>query len=59
MKKNDVGGACGMHGRARKPLRRLRHRRKDGIRLDVRETGWVGVYSTCECGDEPLSSTAT
>jgi hypothetical protein len=44
MKKNDVGGACGAHGRARKPLRRLRHRRKDGIRMDVRRlAGWVCI----------------
>jgi hypothetical protein len=26
------------------PLRRLRHRWKDGIVMDLREIGWEGVY---------------
>jgi hypothetical protein len=26
-----------------RPLGRLRHRRKDGIKMDLRETGWEGV----------------
>jgi hypothetical protein len=51
-----VDGACGTHGEGRKlykvlvgkhegesPLRRLRHRWEDGIRLDLREIGWEGV----------------
>jgi hypothetical protein len=50
------------------PLERLRHRWKDGIRMDLRETGWGGcggdlsgsgqgpVVGFCECSDEPLGS---
>jgi hypothetical protein len=58
---NEVGGACGMHGRGKKrvqgfggkpegkrPLERPRHRWEDGIKMDL---GW-GV-----CGvDSPGSS---
>jgi hypothetical protein len=50
---------CGMHGRGEKSvqglvgkpegkrlLRRLRHTREDGFRMDHRETGWgEGVWS--------------
>jgi hypothetical protein len=52
----EVGGTCGTHGRgeecvqsfgrkARKnrPLGRPRCRREDGIRMDLRETGWGSV----------------
>jgi hypothetical protein len=48
-----MGGACGTHGRGEKrvqvligklegkrPLGRSRRRREDGIRMDLRETGW-------------------
>jgi hypothetical protein len=27
----------------KRPLERLRHRREDGIRMGLRETGWEGV----------------
>jgi hypothetical protein len=55
---NEVGGACGTHERGQKtvqglvgkpegkrPLGRPRHRSEDGIRMDLRETGfgvWIG-----------------
>jgi hypothetical protein len=58
VKVNELGGACGTHGRERKlykilvgkpegkrPLVRPRHRWEDGIRIDLRETGlrvWIG-----------------
>jgi hypothetical protein len=29
--------------KGKKPLRRSRCRREDGIRMDLREIGWVGV----------------
>jgi hypothetical protein len=29
--------------KGKRPLERSRHRRDDGIRMDVREIGWVGV----------------
>jgi hypothetical protein len=57
MKENEVGGACGTHGRGensiqgfggkaqrKEPLRRPRHRWEDGIEMDLREIGW-GVWS--------------
>jgi hypothetical protein len=50
-----MGGACGTHGRGEKIYRvlvgkpkgkrllvRIRHRWKDGIRMDLREIGWRG-----------------
>jgi hypothetical protein len=50
-----VGGACGTHGRGeeivqglvgkpegKRSLPRLKHRWEDGIRADLRETGWKG-----------------
>jgi hypothetical protein len=52
VKENEVGGACGMHGRREKsvqgfggkarrkePLERPRSRWEDGIRMDRREIG--------------------
>jgi hypothetical protein len=51
-----VGGACGTHGRGEKfykvlvgkpegkrPLGRPKHRCEDGIKMDLRETGWGSV----------------
>jgi hypothetical protein len=46
-----VGGACGTHGRGeesvqpegKRSLGRLRRRWEDGIRIDLRETGWGWV----------------
>jgi hypothetical protein len=29
--------------RGKRPLRRLRHRWEDGIRMNLREAGWEGV----------------
>jgi hypothetical protein len=53
-----VGRACGTHGRRDKvynvlvgkpegknPFERPRHRWEDGIRMDLREIGWVGRRS--------------
>jgi hypothetical protein len=50
-----VGAACGTCGkgeknvqdfdgndRGKRPLRRLRHRCEDGIRMGLKETGWGG-----------------
>jgi hypothetical protein len=31
----------------KRPLERLRHRWKDGIRMDLRKTGWVGGGAKC------------
>jgi hypothetical protein len=60
MRENEVGRACGMHGRGKKvykilvgklkgkrPLRRPRCGWEGGIRLDLREIGGrgVGVWS--------------
>jgi hypothetical protein len=58
MKEDEVGGACGMHGRREKrvqsfggkpegkrPLRRPRRRWEDGIKMDLREIGSGGVWS--------------
>jgi hypothetical protein len=53
----------------KKPLRKLRHRWEDGIRMDLGETGWgFGVDSPgsgegfdagcCECSNEPSGSGA-
>jgi hypothetical protein len=60
VKANEVGGACGTHGRGEKsvegfggkarrkrPLGRPRRRWEDGIRMDLREIGlgvWFGFY---------------
>jgi hypothetical protein len=57
MKENEVGRACGTHGRGEKyvqgfggkarrkrPLVRPRRRWEDGIRMDIREIGW-GVWN--------------
>jgi hypothetical protein len=51
-----VGGACGKDGRVEKsvqgfngkaqrkrPLRRPRHRWEGGIKMDLRDIGWVGM----------------
>jgi hypothetical protein len=54
----------------KRPLGRPRRRWEDGIRMDLRETGWEceldstgsahrPVASCCECGDEPSGSWAT
>jgi hypothetical protein len=56
----------------KRPLERPRRRRwEDGIRMDLRQTGWGGceldstgsgqgpVARCCECGDEPSGSCAT
>jgi hypothetical protein len=56
VKANEVGGACGTHGRGRKvykvlvgkpegkrPLGRPRRRWEDGIRMGLREIGLEGV----------------
>jgi hypothetical protein len=53
-----VGGACGTHGRGEKrvqsfggkarrkrQLERPRRRWEDGIKMDLREIGWGGVWS--------------
>jgi hypothetical protein len=53
-----VGGACSTHGRGEKsvqdfggkarrekPLERPRRRWEDGIKMDIREIGWGGVWS--------------
>jgi hypothetical protein len=57
---NEVGGACGTHGRGeesvrgfggkaegKRPLGRPRRMWEDGIKMDLRETGlgvWIGFY---------------
>jgi hypothetical protein len=48
----------------KRPLGRPRRRWKYGIKMDLRETGWVCVEwiplaGCCECGDEPPGSVAT
>jgi hypothetical protein len=55
----------------KRPLGRPRHRREDGIRIDLREIGWEvcvldsagsgqgPVASCCECDDEPSRFCAT
>jgi hypothetical protein len=55
----------------KRPLGRPRRRWEDGIRIDLRETGWGGggldstvsgqgpVAGCCKCGDEPSGSCAT
>jgi hypothetical protein len=53
MKENEVGRACGMHGRGdkrvqdftgkagrKRPLERPRRRWENGIEMDLREIGW-------------------
>jgi hypothetical protein len=52
----------------KRPNERQRRRWEDGIRMDLRETGWGGVrvnspglgygslVGACECGDEPSGS---
>jgi hypothetical protein len=59
IKENEVGRACGTHGRGEKrvqglvgkpvgkrPLERPRRRCEDGIKMDLREIGWgCGVDS--------------
>jgi hypothetical protein len=55
-----------------RPLGRPRHKQKDGIRIDLRKTGWGGgggvdppgsgcglVVGSHECGDEPSGSDTT
>jgi hypothetical protein len=52
-KENEMGGACGTHGRGEKrvqsfggkarrkrPLGRPRHTWEDGVKMDLREIGW-------------------
>jgi hypothetical protein len=54
-RENEVGRACGTHGRreksckvlvekpkGRRPLGRSRRRLEDGIKMDLRDTGWGG-----------------
>jgi hypothetical protein len=51
----------------KRPLERPRRRWEDGIRMDLRKTGWGNVYwihmapaaDSCEYGDEPSGSGAT
>jgi hypothetical protein len=57
VKANEMGGACGTHGRGEKraqnvlvgksevkrPLGRPRRRWEDGVRMDLREIGWAAV----------------
>jgi hypothetical protein len=54
----------------KRPLGRPRRRWEDGVRMDLRETGFGGVdwirlaqdrpmTGCCECGDEPSGSCAT
>jgi hypothetical protein len=56
IKENEVGGACGTHGRGenvygvlmgkpegKRPLGRPRRGWDDGIRMDLREIGWGSV----------------
>jgi hypothetical protein len=54
----------------KRPLGRPRRRWEDGIKMDLRETGWEDVEriqlaqdrdrsDSCECGDEPSGSGAT
>jgi hypothetical protein len=58
IKENEVDGTCSTHGRGeertvykvlvgkqegKRPLERPRRRWEDGIRIDVRETGWGSV----------------
>jgi hypothetical protein len=60
MKENELGGACGTHGREQsvykvlvgkpkgnRPLGRLRHKWEDGIRMDLREISWGGGGGGC------------
>jgi hypothetical protein len=62
-KENEVGGTCSTHGKGRqvygvlvgkaekyRPLGRPRRRSEDGIRMDLRETGWGG------CRVDPVGS---
>jgi hypothetical protein len=63
MKENEVGRACGMHGRGMKrvqcivgqpegkrTLERKRHRWEDGIKMDLREVSWVCGVDTSSSG---------
>jgi hypothetical protein len=50
----------------KRPLERPRRSWEDGIRMDLRETGWESVdwsqgpvAGSCEYGDEPSGSGAT
>jgi hypothetical protein len=57
--------------KGKRPLGRRRRRWEDGIRKDLRESGWRGggvdssgcgygpLAGCCECGDEPSGSGAT
>jgi hypothetical protein len=40
----------------KRPLGRLRRRWIDNIKMDLLETGWVQVESSCIIGNEPLGS---
>jgi hypothetical protein len=53
MKENEVGGACGTHGKERhvcrvlvgksqgkRPLGKPRRRWKDGLKMNLRKIGW-------------------
>jgi hypothetical protein len=50
---DEMGGTCGTHGigeeivqgkpEVKRPLERPRRRWEDGIRMDLRETGWRSV----------------
>jgi hypothetical protein len=55
--------------KGKRPLERPRNRSEDGIKMDLRETGWGGGMEwihlaqdrdcwggSCECSDEPLGS---
>jgi hypothetical protein len=55
----------------KRPLVRPRHRRENGIKMDLRKIDWVGcgvdfsgsgygpLAGCCECGDEPSGSGST
>jgi hypothetical protein len=66
VKANEVGGACGTHGRGEKSVQGF------GGKAQRKETTWIGgcgldstgsgqgpVAGCCECGDEPSGSCAT
>ena len=58
IKKNEMDGACSMYGgqecacrvlvgkpEGKRPLGKLRHRRKDNIKMDLQEVGWGDAWT--------------